>query len=138
MHLTLEVTLRQLIGYGKHLQGILPIPLCACIGPLLLALGDPYLTYNPGAGAQCEGEQWRSEIAYFHVGTTHIYYRQMESLAPRWLKPSFELYCQFLFRKLQLYTALAAQAGRCGDAQLCFCDFGVVVYNVGQVIYGAC
>jgi hypothetical protein len=37
--------------------------------------GDPSVGYNPGRGAQCEGEDWTSEIQNFDVATTHMYWR---------------------------------------------------------------
>jgi hypothetical protein len=42
---------------------------------LLSHAGDPSVGYNPGRGAQCEGEDWTSEISNFDVATTHMYWR---------------------------------------------------------------
>eukprot|EP00879_Flechtneria_rotunda_P001484 GHRR01001639.1.p1 GENE.GHRR01001639.1~~GHRR01001639.1.p1 ORF type:complete len:382 (+),score=118.48 GHRR01001639.1:1178-2323(+) len=75
--------------------------------------GDPNVAYNPGAGAQCEGEQWTQEIGKFDVATAHIYERQMEGLRyMNYRKPDFNQYVQYLHKKLQLYADLAAGQGR--------------------------
>lgn len=50
-----------------HLTGT---ALHTCTAP-----GDPNVGYNPGAGSQCEGEDWTSEVQLFDVATTHMYYR---------------------------------------------------------------
>lgn len=36
---------------------------------------DPNAAYNPGAGGQCEGEDWTKEVAYSDVASAHTYYR---------------------------------------------------------------
>lgn len=45
------------------------LTVCCCLA------GDPNVGYNPGQGAQCEGEDWTSEIKGFKVATTHMYWR---------------------------------------------------------------
>lgn len=41
----------------------------------ICAAGDSNVGYNPGAGSQCEGEDWTSEVQLFDVATTHMYHR---------------------------------------------------------------
>lgn len=40
--------------------------------------GDPSVSNNPGAGGQCDGEDWSQEVGYFDVATAHIYYRSVK------------------------------------------------------------
>lgn len=49
--------------------------MCFIASPSLSTAGDSKVSYNPGAGAQCEGENWSAEISTFDVATTHMYYR---------------------------------------------------------------
>eukprot|EP00775_Hariotina_reticulata_P002089 gene2089-2407_t len=75
--------------------------------------GDANVAYNPGAGAACEGENFRSEADIFDVVTTHMYERQMEAMGQLgWRKPTFDEYANYLYKKLQVYTAVAAEKGR--------------------------
>lgn len=50
------------------------------------------IKWNPGAGAQCEGEDWTSinSISSIDVTTVHVYDRQMEDVPPTWRHPTFE------------------------------------------------
>jgi hypothetical protein len=38
-------------------------------------MDDPNASLNPGAGASCEGEDFRTEVDVFDVATTHMYER---------------------------------------------------------------
>jgi mannan endo-1,4-beta-mannosidase len=79
-----------------------------------------FLHYNPGAGAQCEGEDWLLDNAIpgYEVASAHIYYRQMEYMraGPRdwynWIKPNLTVYTNFLAAKVELLTQLAGAIDR--------------------------
>lgn len=58
-----------------HLKTVAPNQLTYSSTEGYFAPGDQNANYNPGAGAQCEGEYWSQEIDYFDVATAHVYER---------------------------------------------------------------
>lgn len=73
-----------------------------------------YLPYNPGAGAQCEGEDWikTNKITSMDVACVHVYERQMEALPPTWQHVDFEGYMNYMAQKLEVLSQVAAEIGR--------------------------
>lgn len=59
----------------SHLKSAAPNQLTYSSTEGYFGPGDPNVNYNPGAGGQCEGEYWTSEIGYYDVATAHVYYR---------------------------------------------------------------
>jgi hypothetical protein len=46
--------------------------------------------------------------------------RQMEAMGQLgWRKPTFDEYANYLYKKLQVYTAVAAEKGRSGQFPIC-------------------
>ncbi|KAI8465905.1 MAG: glycoside hydrolase superfamily [Monoraphidium minutum] len=73
------------------------------------------LSQNPGAGAGCEGEDVIeiSQLPAVDAMTAHLYWRHMEQMEQTgWQKPSFEVYINYLDRKLELYSDLAGGMGK--------------------------
>ncbi|MEW5303710.1 MAG: hypothetical protein WDW36_006376 [Sanguina aurantia] len=81
--------------------------------------GTEYHLYNPGAGAQCEGENWTmiAGIPAVDFATAHVYERHMESLPVNesdgqsswvsWKGCDFACYIQWFVRYMDVHSQVA-------------------------------
>lgn len=78
--------------------------------------------FNPGAGAQCEGEDWRKigNLSGIDFSTLHVYERHMERIPkppvgrsylrdPDWYYCDFECYINWFVQYVQLHLEVNAQ-----------------------------
>ncbi|GLC47584.1 hypothetical protein PLESTB_000004000 [Pleodorina starrii] len=86
----------------------------------LVALGtegyllNSYESYNPGAGARCEGEDWATLSKFDSIDATvvHVYERQMESVPPKWNKCDFDCFCNYMIQYLSIHQRITADVGK--------------------------
>ncbi|GLC47404.1 hypothetical protein PLESTB_001960300 [Pleodorina starrii] len=104
----------------------------------LVALGtegyflNSYESYNPGAGARCEGEDWTtlSRLDSIDATVVHVYERQMESVPPKWSMCDFDCFCNYMIQYLNIHQRIAADMGK----PLIMEEYGLVLphYTVKQ------
>jgi mannan endo-1,4-beta-mannosidase len=72
----------------------------------------PYNAYNPGAGTQCEGEDWLGiykSIPDVDFATVHVYARQKEMIPPLWQPWDWSVYVNWAIPFIKLHGTLAKE-----------------------------
>ncbi|KXZ54659.1 hypothetical protein GPECTOR_4g725 [Gonium pectorale] len=99
---------------------------------------------NPGAGAQCEGEDWVATVSMkdHDFACIHVYERQVEELPynhdpkrndPVWVKCDFECYINWMTRYIEAHEQVAVQINK----PLLLEEFGLTWWCVRQSWGGA-